>query len=228
MRDAAPPGEPLSGATRALVALSAALSAGDAAALGVAMDGAARAATRRQVEEALLQSYLFLGYPAAMRALGAWRARGHAPSTRAPGVVDADAAEAGEPASDDRAAWRARGEAVCARVYGGAYPRLRENVARLHPDLERWMLEEGYGKVLGRPGLALVDRELCIVALLAGLDAPRQLHSHLRGALNVGASPAQVERALEAAAAYLPDGRNRAAGELWRAVRARWAERRSG
>ena len=49
------------------------------------------------------------------------------------------------------------------------------------------MLAEGYGKVLGRPGLALEVRELCIVAILAGQDAAPQLYAHLRGALNVGA-----------------------------------------
>jgi 4-carboxymuconolactone decarboxylase len=52
---------------------------------------------------------------------------------------------------DDAALWRARGQEVCRAVYGGQYPRLRENVRDLHPDMERWMVEEGYGKVLGRP-----------------------------------------------------------------------------
>ena len=63
------------------------------------------------------------------------------------------------------------------------------------------MVTEGYGKVLGRPGLALEQRELCIVAMLAvqGEAVRRQLVSHLRGALNVGVGEDLVTRALEAA-----------------------------
>ena len=84
------------------------------------------------------------------------------------------------------------------------------------------MLTEGYGKVLGRPGLELEVRELCIAGLLAGLDAAPQLHSHLRGALNVGATPEEVEAALEVACEVLPAERAAAAREVCDAVRRRW------
>lgn len=201
-------------ATRALVTLSAALASGDPAALGPAMDVAARAAPAEAVEEALLQSHLFLGYPMALRALGLWRERSGRPAPPA--------------STDGPAEWRARGEAVCAQVYGGAYERLRENVARLHPDVERWMLEDGYGRVLGRPGLDLRRRELCIVAMLAGLSAPQQLHSHLRGALNVGASADEVAEALELAGEAAPPARRAQAWRVWDDVRERWGERRAG
>ena len=171
---------------RALIGLSAALSAGRSGGLTEALERAAAHADDLAVEEVLLQSYLFLGYPAAMNALVQWR--------------DRTDREAGSPAPDDWAGWRRRGERVCETVYGGEYDRLRRNVARLHPDLERWMIVEGYGKVLGRPGLDLRLRELCIAALLAGLDARPQLHAHLRGALNAGATVGEVEDALALAA----------------------------
>jgi 4-carboxymuconolactone decarboxylase len=61
------------------------------------------------------------------------------------------------------------------------------------------MVEGGYGRVIGRPGLDLATRELCIAALLAVWGAPRQLHSHLRGALNAGASPDEVKESVEIA-----------------------------
>ncbi|MFS8637284.1 MAG: carboxymuconolactone decarboxylase family protein [Gemmatimonadota bacterium] len=197
---------------RALVAVSAALGAGNRERLGVALDRAAQVADPAAVEEVLLQSYLFVGYPAALNALALWRERHPEPAV--------------PPTVDDWSAWRARGERVCAAVYAGQYERLRENVARLHPDMERWMLTEGYGKVLGRPGLELEVRELCIAGLLAGLDAAPQLHSHLRGALNVGATPEEVEAALEVACEVLPAERAAAAREVWDAVRRRWDERR--
>lgn len=197
---------------RALVEVSAAIGAGDRNRLAAALDRAAAAADPAAVEEALVQSYLFVGYPAALNALALWRTRRAEP--------------AAPPTVDDWAAWRARGERVCEAVYAGQYTRLRENVARLHPDMERWMLTEGYGKVLGRPGLELKVRELCIIALLAGQDAAPQLHSHLRGALNAGATPDEVEAALEVACEAVAPARAAAARELWDAVRRRWDERR--
>ena len=69
------------------------------------------------------------------------------------------------------------------------YERLRENIRDLHPLLDDWMIVEGYGKVLSRPGLDLARRELCIVAACAAAAQDRQLHSHLHGALNVGVAP---------------------------------------
>jgi len=98
---------------------------------------------------------------------------------------------------------------------------LRENIRDLHPDMERWMVKEGYGKVLGRPGLSLADRELCISALLAVLDVPTQLYSHLRGALNVGAQTGEVEHALRIAADVSTDEACGHAQDTWRAVRER-------
>jgi 4-carboxymuconolactone decarboxylase len=197
-------------AERSLVRLSAAIASRDPDRLGRALDEAAARATPLEIEEALLQSYLFLGYPAALWALGFWRERSPVP--------------VGAGAAGDAALWRERGEAVCARVYGGQYGRLRENVARLHPDVERWMLVEGYGKVLGRPGLSLRTRELCIVALLVGQDARPQLYAHLRGALNAGASAEDVSVALAVATDELGPERGAAALEVWRGL----SDRREG
>ncbi|MFO7589199.1 MAG: carboxymuconolactone decarboxylase family protein, partial [Gemmatimonadota bacterium] len=161
------------------------------------------------VEEALLQSYLFLGFPAALTALALWRE-----------VAGAEPHDEDPLARPERTApWRARGEEVCRVVYGRAYGKLRGNVARAHPAMDRWMIEEGYGKVLGRPGLSLRVRELCIVALLAGEGREPQLHSHLRGALHAGARPCEIEEALEAGLAGRGDDRAGPARELWRRVR---------
>lgn len=189
-------------AERRLVQLSAAVATRETRHIARALDEAAAGASAAEIEEALLQVYLFLGYPTALEAMRLWRERGGAgesPSVRA---------------ADDPAEWRARGERVCARVYGRQYARLRESVARLHADLEQWMLVEGYGKVLGRPGLALRVRELCIVAILVVQWAPRQLYAHLRGALNAGAAPQECEEAIALAAAYAPQAQAPAL-EVW-------------
>lgn len=168
-----------------LVALSAAIAGGNPGRVALRLAEAEQWVEPAAVEEAVLQSYLFVGFPAALNALALWRER-H-------GTIAAPS----EDADLDR--WRSRGEEVCRTVYSSAYESLRQNVALLHPDLEVWMLTEGYGKVLGRPGLELPVRELCIAGLLAALDAPRQLHSHLRGCLNAGVPADEVAAALEIA-----------------------------
>ena len=174
----------------ALVRLSAAVASGADADLGPPMDEAHDACTPRQVEEALIQSYLFLGYPAALNALAAWRE-----------VSGSD----GVPAAPlDPGAWSASGEETCRAVYGSAYPGLRENIGAISPDMDLWMVAEGYGKVLSRPGLDLQVRECCIVAILTVLGTPRQLQSHVRGALLTGATPEVVTAVVEEALEFAP------------------------
>jgi 4-carboxymuconolactone decarboxylase len=191
---------------RALVRVSAAIGRGDRAAVTTALAEAAPLAAPAEIEEVLLQSHLFAGYPAMLQAIGAWRAiRPDAPAE--------------EP--EDPAAWRARGERVCATIYAGQYDRLRENVQRMHPALDGWMIADGYGRVLGRPGLALDVRELCIVALLCAQDVPEQLYAHLRGALNAGASDSDVDEAVALACAPLSEERRVGARARWEIVRAR-------
>jgi len=53
------------------------------------------------------------------------------------------------------------------------------------------------------------------------LDAAEQLHSHLRGALNTGASPEEVEAVLVTVDADLDAERRRSAREQWEDVRQR-------
>ena len=190
----------------ALLRVAAALGTRDTDAVRRALEEARDAADATAVEEVILQSHLFVGFPDALNALGAWR------------EVSGLPAPAGS--AEDPAGWEARGEAVCEAVYGANYRKLRENVRALHPDFEGWMVDGGYGRVIGRPGLDLKTRELCIAVLLAVWNAPRQLHSHLRGALNAGASVAEVDEAVEVACTFV-------AADAAVPVRALWAEIRA-
>lgn len=176
-------------AMRALVRLSAVVAAGGEADVRREMEVARDAAPAAWVEELLLQSYLFAGFPRTLNAMREWR--------RVAGLP-APADDEGTRPEETSAEWRVRGEATCAAVYGRMYDTLRLNIRALHPALDSWMVVEGYGKVLSRPALELVRRELCIVAACAAARQDRQLHSHLHGALNVGATPAEVEGTLAA------------------------------
>ena len=198
-------------ARRALLRVAAALATRDAATVRRALEDAAPVADATAVEEVILQSHLFVGFPDALNALGAWR--------------DVSASPPPPPSGEDPASWEARGEAVCETVYGANYLRLRENVRHLHPDFEAWMVRGGYGRVIGRPGLELRTRELCIAALLAVWNVPRQLHSHLRGALNAGATVDEVDEAVEVACGFAGDAAREGARRLWAEIRARAGER---
>lgn len=191
----------LDGATAALVRQSARITAGseEDVRAGFAECNAAKVSPRWQ-EELVLQSYLFAGFPRALNAAREWR------RSQAAGV----ASRAGERMSGPSLAdaphesyadvfdWRERGEVTCETVYGAFYEKLRGNIRGLHEQLDEWMIVEGYGKVLSRPGLDLGRRELCIIAACAAAGQDRQLHSHLHGALNAGVAPDQVKATLAA------------------------------
>ena len=140
------------------------------------------------VEEIILQSYLFAGFPRTLNAMRMWRVVSERPAP------DTDP----EAAAEDFDLWRRRGAETCAIVYGEAYEKLRQNVCQLHPALDEWMIVDGYGKVLARPGVDLRTRELCVVAACAVSGQQRQLHSHLHGALNAGSSPGEIGAVLDA------------------------------
>jgi 4-carboxymuconolactone decarboxylase len=190
----------LDDATRVLVQLSAAIAASDEATVRYWLTQAARDASAVHVEELLLQSYLFCGFPRTLNAAREWR---RVSQRLAPASDESDDLLAEE--------WRERGEQTCAAVYGAMYDKLRLNVRDLHPALDNWMVVDGYGKVLARPGLDLRRRELCIVAACAAMGQDRQLHSHLRGALNVGVSSRTLDDALDVIAGLIGAERTRSA-----------------
>ncbi len=173
--------------TRALIALAAAIAAGHEAAVEEhCRTCLAEGAPETWVDELLLQSTLMVGWPRTLVAAAIWR------RIAGPARSVEDGTDYGRAAE-----WRARGDAVCRVIYGSNYERLRANIQALHPALDAWMISEGYGRTLGRPGLDLARRELAVVAQVAVQGAERQLHSHLKGALNAGATPEVLAEALD-------------------------------
>jgi len=154
-----------------------------------------------------------VGYPRALVAFMVWRKFSGFPAPE----TDADADYLLVPE------WTRRGEEVCLKVYGENYRKLRESIRILHPAMDAWMITEGYGRTLARPGLDLMRRELCIVAQTAVLETHRQLHSHLRGALNAGASFGQIEGVLSIVNPMMSFDQWKKIKELWRAVRDGWS-----
>src|SRR5213592_4159228 len=200
--------------TAALVRVAAAVARGNPPELKARLAAARDArVSGRWIEELLLQSMLVVGYPLALVGFAAWRGVG------GPAPVEGDGAE--DLAHADWESWAARGAAVCRAVYGRAYHKLLVNLRALHPALEDLVLVDAYGKVIGRPGLDLKRRELCTVATTAVLGTAEQPHSHLRGALNTGASAAEIEAVLGAIDGDLDAEQRGTARKQWEDVKKR-------
>jgi 4-carboxymuconolactone decarboxylase len=199
----------LDDATRALVRAAAIVATGDDRAVRAVLVDAARRVDPVWVEEMILQTYLFAGFPRALNAMREWR---RVSGRRAP------ESDPGEDVAQVRE-WVRRGEDTCAAVYGPFYDKLRVNIRQLHPALDAWMIADGYGKVLGRGALDLARRELCVIAACVAAKQDRQLHSHLHGALHVGASPDAVSEALDGLEGVVDQQSLHSARLLWARVR---------
>lgn len=167
---------------RALARVSAAAARGRGRALGREIRAALRAGvSTARLDEALLQLIPFAGYARAINAFA---------------VLQQIAPHTPKPPKGRRGSSR-RGEALCRRIYGPVYPRMIAKMRSFHPELASWILEDGYGKMLSRPGLSIRERELIVVAVLAALRLPLQRESHVRGALRVGATRREVDAMLK-------------------------------
>ena len=201
---------PLDHRTIALVRVATAIAKGGETALRDRM----RAARGAQVpavwiEELLLQSMLNVGYPLALAAWGVWRELAGPPSESEP-IVHAEWQR-----------WAERGPEACGQIYGRTYHKLLVNLRALHPALEPLVVIDAYGKILGRPGLDAKLRELCTMAAIAFVDAPKQLHAHFRGALNTGATAEEVDAVLALVEMDLGAERALKVWEQWADVRSR-------
>ena len=150
---------------------------------------------RRVLHEIILQSYLHDGYATALEGVSLLRSTWPVEPDRS---IETYA---------EWETWRDRGEDLFRTIYGEVANRVRDGVAEASPELSSWMLHEGYGKVLARPGVDTPTRELCTVAVLVMKQRPKQLFSHLRGSLRVGVEFdlleslfARIESSLDAAA----------------------------
>lgn len=159
-----------------LAGLATATASHDLDALDVLINQAEGIATQTEMEEVLLQTLLFAGFPRTIEALAVLR-KTHE-----------------KPQSDHSAMKldRSKGEQTCRRIYADRYTRLLKNMDHLHPDLTDWMLADGYGRVLSRPGLDIETREICVVATLMATGMLPQFKAHLRGCLNLGISEQDI------------------------------------
>jgi alkylhydroperoxidase/carboxymuconolactone decarboxylase family protein YurZ len=140
---------------------------------------------KNEIYEAILQSYLMLGFPRAIEAAMIFeKVFGELKSRKR--ITEISLREARE--------WFNKGNSLCRRIYGRNFDSLRNRFVRMSPELFRWILIEAYGKVLSRKGMMQIERELAEVAILIVERRERQLVSHILGSLNVGASFKQLRQ----------------------------------
>ena len=199
--------------TLALVRIAVATATGDEAKLRDRMVAARAAQVPGQwVDELLLQSFLNVGYPLALVAFGVWRGvAGPVPESKKGEAI----------AHPEWELWTKRGVEACAQVYGRTYHKLMLNLQALHPAIEPLVVVDAYGKILARPGLDARRRELCTLAAIAMQNAPKQLHAHLRGALNTGSKREDVDEVVALVEEDLTKERALKLWEMWADVRTR-------
>ncbi len=136
--------------------------------------------------EVLLQSHLFFGFAQAIEAAKVFAE-----------VVGADGSFmfVNETSSEEL---ERRGRALCEQIYYPNFERLMSNLGKASPELAEWMVVDGYCKVLSRPGPTALEREIASIVFLAISGHQVQLHSHVRGARNLGATPGLIRSALGA------------------------------
>ncbi|MFN3610938.1 4-carboxymuconolactone decarboxylase [Tepidimonas sp.] len=68
--------------------------------------------------------------------------------------------------------------------------------------LQHYITRNAWGDVWQRPGLDLKTRSLITVAMLTALGKQHELKGHVRGALNNGATPQEIQEVLLHASIY--------------------------
>ncbi|MFM7157453.1 MAG: carboxymuconolactone decarboxylase family protein [Bacteroidota bacterium] len=132
--------------------------------------------------EAILQIHLFAGYPASIEGLALLK------------DIYNQEPQSAEPY--DVALFKMRGEKLCRDIYTTVFEKMNARMQSFSPELAEWMIIDGYGKTLSRPALDIQTRELINICILSLGKWKQQCISHVRGALNVGISLDDIQRAI--------------------------------
>jgi 4-carboxymuconolactone decarboxylase len=71
-----------------------------------------------------------------------------------------------------------------------------DNTTELTQPVQDWINEHAWGSTWQREGLPRSTRSLVTIGMLAALKAPAELKGHVRGALNNGCTPEEVQEVL--------------------------------
>lgn len=116
--------------------------------------------------------------------------------------------------------WVERGAAIQQQLgFGG--PGTEEFIKQLtllSPELTEWVRYDDFGRVFGRAGLTLIEREAIVIGVLIAQSAP-QIASHHWAMVRVGGSEALIDALVEAVAGIVDEKAMAAARQYIAAVR---------
>jgi 4-carboxymuconolactone decarboxylase len=96
-----------------------------------------------------------------------------------------------------------RGAAQLHAVDGDAGVQVITELAKSFPEFADYLVEYPFGDIYARPGLGLREREIASVAALCALGyALPQLRVHVKAALHVGCTPAEIVEVLMQMSVY--------------------------
>ena len=96
-----------------------------------------------------------------------------------------------------------KGLATRTQVMGEAFvQRALRNATEFTQPLQEHITRAAWGDVWQRPGLDLKTRSLITIAMLTALGKSHELKGHVRGALNNGATVAEIQEVLLHATIY--------------------------
>jgi len=88
-------------------------------------------------------------------------------------------------------------------IWGDSLEAIEQALTEVDPDLYAYIRDFAYEEVLARPGLDLKTRELLAITSLIGLGAPKELATHLQGALNNGATEQEIRETILQSALFV-------------------------
>ncbi|RDI95561.1 carboxymuconolactone decarboxylase family protein [Meiothermus sp. QL-1] len=113
-------------------------------------------------------------------------------------------------------------------IWGENFEAIEAALSEADPDLYGYIRDFVYEEVLARPGLDLKTRELLAITSLIALGAPKEIATHLEGALRNGASEQEVRETIIQSAIFVGFPRALAAMKTFQALLRKRKEPRRG
>lgn len=137
-----------------------------------------------RAREAMRMVHLFGGFPRTLNALEAFERAAKASLQKTPPAGSRDRLRA------------AKGSKSFYKIYSSQAEAVTNYLRRLDKNVAIWIEEHAYARVLSRPDLTILERELLAIAALAATCQHKQLTSHALGARRCGAGELDILRAL--------------------------------
>jgi 4-carboxymuconolactone decarboxylase len=99
--------------------------------------------------------------------------------------------------------WPERGAAIFRQLWPGH--ELADSVRPVSAELAEWVVADDFGRIFGRPGMTLLEREAVVIGSLVAQRAAPQLRSHRLAFLAVGGEDAALDALVANLADLLPD-----------------------